>query len=313
MEGAFPGEEVEAAARSTEMSGNPLGIGGAGRGDWAEGLDVVTLPSEEPVDLLYFVGCYASFDPRNQKVARAFVEVCGAAGLRIGILGSHEKCCGEPMRKLGNEYLYQMLAAENLETLQSCGAQRVVTTCPHCFNTLSRDYRELGLELPVEHQTTFLADLLDAGRLPIAQEPFQVTYHDSCYLGRYMGIYDAPRALLAAAGGTVREMSRHGEESFCCGGGGGRVLADERIGTRISDTRMSQAQATGAGLLVANCPFCMTMFEDSVRSLELESTLRVVDLAELLAERTSTLRRAAAMPASAGRPDVAETAVSVSG
>jgi len=285
MEGEFSGEEVQAAVNSTEMSGNPLSQSGSGRDAWAKGLDLVTLPFDEAVDLLYFVGCYAAFDPRNQKVARAFAALCAAAGLRVGILGTDEKCCGEPMRKLGNEYLYQMLAAENVETIGSCGAPRVVTACPHCFNTLSRDYRELGLELPVEHATTFLLDLLRAGKLPLEPRPFAATYHDSCYLARYKDLLEEPRALLAAAGGTVREMPRHSMDGFCCGGGGGRVLADERLGTRICVARVEEAQATGQPLLVSSCPFCLTMFEDGIGTAGCEESLQAKDLTEVLAER----------------------------
>jgi Fe-S oxidoreductase/nitrate reductase gamma subunit len=285
MEGAFPGAEVESAARSTEMSGNPLGLTGSARADWAEDLSLPIVPCDDPIEVLYFVGCYASFDPRNQKVARAFVEICHAAGVRVGILGKREKCCGEPMRKLGNEYLYRMMAADNIAAIAGSGATRVVATCPHCFNTLKRDYRELGLEVTVEHHTTFIGGLIESGRLAVSPAPLQCTYHDSCYLGRYMDLYAEPRAVLAAIGASVTEMVKHREESFCCGGGGGRVLADERLGTRISAARVLQARETQAPWLVSNCPFCLTMFEDAIGAADCGETLRARDLAEVVLER----------------------------
>ncbi|OGR29622.1 MAG: electron transporter [Desulfuromonadales bacterium GWD2_61_12] len=285
MAGEFPGPEVAAAMNHTEINGNPLGSAFAGRGDWAAELGVKSLADDSEVDLLYFVGCYASFDPRNIKVAKSFIRLCQAAGLKVGILGKEEKCCGEPARKLGNEYLYQSVAAENIAKIQKYGIKRIVATCPHCFNTLGRDYRDLGLELPVEHHTTFLAELLQAGKLPLKAAAFTCTYHDSCYLGRYADIYAAPRALIAAAGGTISEMAQHGSNSFCCGGGGGRVLAEEKLGSRICEARAKMAAATGAPLLISNCPFCLTMFEDGIKGGGFEEQLAPRDLAELLVER----------------------------
>jgi len=285
MEGAFPGEEVQKALEATEVNGNPLNLGYSGRGDWAEGLGIQPLAEDPEVDVLYFVGCYASFDKRNIKVARSFVRLCQAAGVKVGLLGKEEKCCGEPMRKLGNEYLYQTLAQENIALIQGYGIKRIVTTCPHCFQTLSRDYRDLGFEPPVQHYTTFLKELLGAGRLALSAKEFACTYHDSCYLGRYNDLFEAPRALLQAAGGQITEMEKHGLESFCCGGGGGRILAEEKLGRRISEARAGMAAATGAPLLVSSCPFCLSMFEDGVKGAGYEEQLAPKDLVELLAER----------------------------
>lgn len=285
MEGIFPGDEVRTAIGHLEVNGNPFGLAFAARGDWAEGLPVTILGSGEAFDLLYFVGCYASFDRRNQDVARNFVKICAAAGIRVGILGKEEKCCGEPVRKLGNEYLYQTLAAENIETIKGYNVQQIVTCCPHCFNTLGRDYRDLGLDIPVEHYTTFIARLLAEKRLPLVAAPFSATYHDSCYLGRYMDIYDQPRQILQAAGGTLTEMTRSRAESFCCSAGGGRIFAEEKIGSRINVARVQMAQATGAPLLVSNCPFCLTMFADGIKTGGCEEVLQVRDLAEIVAER----------------------------
>jgi Fe-S oxidoreductase/nitrate reductase gamma subunit len=284
MEGAFPGDEVRIAVSNIEVNGNPFGLAYAGRGDWTEGLEVQSLAVNRDVDILYFVGCYASFDRRNRDVAQSFVKICNAAGIKVGILGKEEKCCGEPVRKLGNEYLYQTVAVENIELIKSYGVQKVVTTCPHCFNTLGRDYRDLGFEIPVEHYSTFLAGLLSEGRLELQPEHFEFTYHDSCYLGRYMDIIDDPRSILQTAGGALREMEKSGYNSFCCGAGGGRILAEEKLGTRINIERVKMADSTGTRLLVSNCPFCLTMFEDGIKTGGYEGNLQVRDLAEIVVE-----------------------------
>ena len=285
MEGEFPGDEVMTAMENAEVNGNPLGMAFASRGDWAEGLPVVRLADDADVDILYFVGCYASFDKRNIKVATSFVRLCQAAGVRMGILGKEEKCCGEPIRKLGNEYLYQSLATENIETIKGYGVKKVVTACPHCFNTLAKDYRDLGFDLEVEHYTVFLNRLQQEGKLKLKADSFDCTYHDSCYLGRHNDLYQEPRALVAAGGGTIREMEKSRAESFCCGAGGGRIIAEEKLGSRISGSRARMAAATGSGILVSNCPFCLTMFEDGIKGADLEGQLIPRDIAEILVER----------------------------
>jgi Fe-S oxidoreductase len=287
MEGAFPGDEVRTAVSNIEVNGNPFGLAYAARGEWADGLAINTMESGEEVDILYFVGCYASFDRRNQQVAKNFLTICNAAGIRVGILGKEEKCCGEPLRKLGNEYLYQMTATENIELIKAYGVKRIVTTCPHCFNTLARDYKDLGLDVPVEHYSTFVSALISDERLKLKPEPepFNFTYHDSCYLGRYMDIIDQPRSILKAAGGRITEMDKSGYDSFCCSAGGGRILAEEKLGSKISEARVKMAQDTGAPLLVSNCPFCLTMFEDGIKTGGAEGQLQVRDLAEIVAER----------------------------
>jgi Fe-S oxidoreductase/nitrate reductase gamma subunit len=285
MEGEFPGEEVMTAMENTELNGNPLGMNFAGRADWAEGLPVVTLAETADVDILYFVGCYASFDKRNQAIARAFIQLCDAAGVKVGILGKQEKCCGEPMRKMGNEYLYQMLAQENIELINSYGVKKVVTSCPHCTNTLSKDYRDFGFEIEVQSYILFLQELVTSGRIKLNPATEHCTYHDSCYLGRHNNIYQAPRQLLAAAGIELTEMAKSGNESFCCSAGGGRIMADENLGTRMNVKRSQMAAQTGAGTLVSNCPFCLTMFEDGIKGAELEEQLRPKDLAEILVAR----------------------------
>lgn len=285
MEGEFPGEEVMAAMEATEVNGNPLGVGYAERGDWIAGLGIKTLAEDPEVDILFFVGCYGSFDKRNIAVAKSFVKLCQAAGVKVGILGKEEKCCGEPMRKMGNEYLYQTLASENIETIKGYGVQKIVTTCPHCFNTLEKDYRDLGLEMEIVSYVVFLEQLIVEGRLRIQAEDISCTYHDSCYLGRHNDIYEAPRKLIEAAGGQLVEMERNRDEAFCCSAGGGRILAEENIGERINIRRVQMAAGTGTDVLISNCPFCLTMFEDGVKGAELEGVMKPLDIAEILAER----------------------------
>lgn len=285
MEGSFPGDEVRTAVNDIEVNGNPFGLAYAARGEWTEGLDVKIMEQDSNVDVLYFVGCYASFDKRNRDVARSFVRICNAAGIRVGILGKEEKCCGEPPRKLGNEYLYQMMATGNIERIKAYGIKKIVTTCPHCFNTLARDYKDLGMDIDVEHYSTYINGLINNNRLNIKPSAFDFTYHDSCYLGRYRDITTEPRAVLRAAGGRITEMEKSGYSSFCCGGGGGLILAEEKLGVRISATRVKMAQATGAPLLVSNCPFCLTMLEDGIKINNCEEKLKALDLAEIIAAR----------------------------
>lgn len=288
MEGAFPGDEVRTAISNIEVNGNPFGLAYASRGDWAVGLNVNVMAQDSDVDILYFVGCYASFDKRNQAVAKDFITICTAAGVKVGILGKEEKCCGEPPRKLGNEYLYQMTANENIELIKAYNVKKIVTTCPHCFNTLARDYKDLGLDVSVEHYSTYLNTLLNGDRLKLTPEPFRFTYHDSCYLGRYMDIIEQPRAVLAQAGGSITEMAQNGYDSFCCSAGGGRIIAEENLGSKISEVRVKMAVDTGVPTLVSNCPFCLTMFEDGIKTGGAEGHLQVRDLAEIVAERITT-------------------------
>ncbi len=285
MEGKFPGDEVVTAVKSYEVNANPFGLPFASRGDWASGLPVVTMSEGKPVDILYFAGCFASFDKRNQDVARNFIKLCASAGVRVGILGREEHCCGEPLRMLGNQYLYQQMADWNIEKFKAYNVQKIVTTCPHCFNTLKREYCEQGLEATVEHHTVFLDRLIREGRLKLNPVQFDCSYHDSCYIGRYQDIFEQPRSALTMAGGRIHEMSKNHLDSFCCGGGGARILAEEKTGTRINVKRIGMALATGASTLVSNCPFCLTQFEDGIKTGGAEGRMKARDLAEILAER----------------------------
>jgi Fe-S oxidoreductase/nitrate reductase gamma subunit len=285
MDGEFAGDEVRKASTAIEVNGNPFGFSPTTRSSWAEGLPVSIMAKESRVDILYFAGCYASFDPRNREVARSFIRICAAAGISVGMLGSEERCCGEPVRKMGNEYLYQMTAAENIAAIKRYKVKRIVTTCPHCFETLGHDYRELGLDVPVEHHSTFIHRLIGEQRLKLLPREFAFTWHDSCYLGRYNGIFGEPRNVLKAAGGRLSEMEPSGRDGFCCGAGGGRILAEERTGSRINGERVRMAHKSGAPELVSACPFCLTMFEEGIGNGGLKAELKAVDLAEIVAAR----------------------------
>ncbi|ACF10528.1 protein of unknown function DUF224 cysteine-rich region domain protein [Chlorobaculum parvum NCIB 8327] len=283
MEGEFPGDEARRACEAIEVNGNPFGLSATSRGDWAKGLPVSIIKGKCDADILYFTGCYASHDPRNRKVAESFVRICEAAGVTVAILGGAERCCGEPARKLGNEYLYRMVADSNIEAIRASGARRIVTACPHCFNTLARDYRELGLDLPVEHHSTFIARLINDGKLKLKPERFTATFHDSCYLARYQEIAEEPREVVRAAGIKLVEMAAFGKNGFCCGAGGGRILAEEKLGTPIVDERLRQARQTGAKSLVSACPFCLSMFEDGLKRADSREPIKAYDLAEIVA------------------------------
>jgi Fe-S oxidoreductase len=186
---------------------------------------------------------------------------------------------------MGNEYLYQSLAVENIEIIQGYGVKKIVTTCPHCFNTLAKDYKDMGLDIEVVSHAVFLQQLIADGKLKVNGSDLSCTYHDSCYLGRHNDIYDAPRKLIEAAGGKITEMEKNRDQAFCCSAGGGRILAEENIGTRINLKRVEMAAETGAENLLSNCPFCLTMFEDGIKGAELEGSLVSKDIAEILVER----------------------------
>ena len=289
MESAFPGE-AQQAFRALETNGNPWGLGWQTRKNWTEGLDVPTIAENPEAEYLYWPGCSGAFDARNRKVSVALVKLLKEAGVDFAILGNEEKCCGEAARRMGNEYVYFMLASENIATMNSYGVKKIVTQCPHCFTSLSVDYPQLGGNYEVLHHTELLKRLFDEGRLPQAAgaAPRRVAYHDSCYLGRYNGIYDAPRALLHAAGDEVVEMQRSHAESFCCGAGGGRMWLEENEGARINAARAEQALATGAEEVCTACPFCLTMLSDGIAAQS--DRVAVRDVAEILAEASPERR-----------------------
>jgi len=286
-ESRFPAE-AQGVFRNMETNYNPWSMGYSSRGDWAKDLGVKSLGETGETDVLFWVGCAGSFDDRAKKISQSMVKIFNAAGVDFAILGPEEMCCGETARRMGNEYLAQTLMSGNVEVLGNYKFKRIVTGCPHCFNTLKDEYPQFGGNYEVIHHTQFIAELLAAGRLPKPKAldgNGKITYHDSCYLGRYHDIYEEPRqALQAVPGAQLVEMDRHHGKSFCCGAGGGRMWLEETVGERINEMRAAAAIETGAGTIGVACPYCLTMFEDGVKAKGEEERVQVVDLSELIAK-----------------------------
>jgi len=306
-ESRFP-NELTSAFRSMENQGNPWGQPASSRLDWTK-----PLPFEVPtvaemaaegrlgeLDVLYWVGCAAAFDTRNQKVARAVATCLHAAGVRFAVLGQEESCTGDPARRMGNDYVFQMLALGNVETLDryGMGERTIVTACPHCFNTIGNEYGQLGGRYKIVHHSTYLAGLVSSGRLATLPEdatsetgdhrPGSVTVHDSCYLARYNNVIAAPRDVLGAAGVSITEMEKSGKNTFCCGAGGGRMWMEETRGTRINENRTAQVLATGAETVATSCPFCMVMMSDGLAGVEGGTPVTAMDISEVLAARIAS-------------------------
>jgi Fe-S oxidoreductase len=284
MESNFP-PEVQTVLRNWETNSNPWGMAFATRGDWAQGLEVQTLAEAPGVEYLYYVGCAGSFDQRGKKVAAALVQLLNRAGVSFGILGAEEKCCGETARRIGNEYLFQGMATELVEMINGYGVRKVITTCPHGYNCFKNEYPQFGGDWEVYHHTEFLARLLREGRLkPRRRLDKRLTFHDSCYLGRYNGLYEEPRGVLKSIPGlNLLEMERHRAKSFCCGAGGGRMWMEESLGTaKINEARTDQALSRAPELIAVSCPFCTIMLEDGLKAREKEDAVKVYDVAELL-------------------------------
>ena len=289
-ESRFP-EEVMPAFESMEQRGSPWAFDPGDRGKWAAGMNIPTMAEmaergERP-EVLYWVGCMGSFDDRAKKTTVAFAQIMQASGVKFAILGQEEKCNGDPARRMGNEYLYQMLSKDNIETLEKYGVRTIVTACPHCFHQIGNEFPQFGGNYDVVHHSTFIEALLAQGRVPIIQElhgPVRTfTYHDSCYLGRYNDVYDAPRETLKRSLPVVNlvEMPRSKDVGLCCGAGGGRMFMEETVGKRINVERAEEALATGADAIAVACPFCMTMMADSVTSRD--AKVQVYDIAEVVA------------------------------
>ena len=293
MEEAYP-PEMANTFKGLERNFNPWGIGFDQRADWAEGLDIPLMADmksetegQQPeIDMLMWVGCAGSFDSRNQKIARATATLYQKAGVKFAMLGSEEKCTGDLARRSGNEMLFQMLAGENVETLNNYKIKKIVTACPHCLNSIKNEYPQLGGEYEVFHHSQFISKLVDEGRLPVGSNlKDTITYHDPCYLGRYNNEYEAPRNLLKkAASEPMREMKRHGRESFCCGAGGARMWMEETIGSRINENRTEEAIQTGASTVATGCPFCMTMISDGIAAKGKTESMQAKDISELVLE-----------------------------
>ncbi|MDP2729699.1 MAG: (Fe-S)-binding protein [Dehalococcoidales bacterium] len=279
-------ETAEGALRSIEDRGHPWRGTTATRTDWTEGLDVKTLADDSDVDVLYWVGCTSALEERSTRVARAVAKVLQSAGVKFGILGDEESCCGDPARRLGNEYLFQMVAESNIEILKRYNIKEIVTSCPHCYQVIKNEYPQFGGNFEVTHHTEFIAQLFEEKKLSLVKGPSgTVTYHDSCYLGRYNDIYRQPREILGNMPGVrVVEMENNRSRSFCCGGGGGRMWLEERIGTRISEQRTEEAIKAGAEIIATACPFCLQMFDDALKAKGVAEKMKVKDLAELVAE-----------------------------
>lgn len=289
MEGDFP-EEAQLALRNIETQSNPWNLAQDSRGDWCKDLGVTTMAEKSDVEYLYYVGCAGSYDQRYIEVSTALVKILQKAGVTFSILGAEETCTGDSAKRVGNEYLAQMMAQSNVETFNGYNVKKVITSCPHCFNSIANEFPEYGGEYEVIHHTELIEELVKDGKIKVnpskSDDQGKVTYHDSCYLGRYNDILEAPRALLSMAGGASNyvEMERSGMKSFCCGAGGGRMWMEETIGTSIAGDRATEAINTGAKTVATACPFCMTMLTDGVKGQGKGDDVVVRDIAEIVAE-----------------------------
>jgi Fe-S oxidoreductase len=284
IKGEFPGK-LQTAFRAMERAKNPWGMNNDKRLDWAQGLNIRTTEENPEFDLLFWVGCAASYDPQSQKTARAFVQLLNHAGVNFSVLGKKECCTGDSARRAGNEYLYLQLAEQNISTLKALNPKLIVTTCPHCMNTIGKEYVQIGGNFKVIHHTEYLESLIADGRLTTEITPSTVTYHDPCYLGRHNGIYDAPRNLLNILSNSFVELDRNRENSFCCGAGGAQFWKEEEPGSqRISDNRYNEAKRALEGgekkVLAVGCPFCKSMLESTPGKGT--DSIEIKDVAELL-------------------------------
>jgi Fe-S oxidoreductase len=288
MESRFPAE-VQSVFKNMETNATPWAFGASERANWAEGLGVKTMAEESNVDVLLWVGCAGSYDDRNKKVLRSFASLLKKAGVKFAILGTEEQCTGDPARRIGNEYLYQTLAQANVETLNRYSVKRIVTACPHCFNTIKNEYKDFGGQYEVFHHSQFLARLINEGKIkPTKTLEETVTFHDSCYLGRWNNVYEQPRDVIKSLPAVrMVEMKSHHDSGMCCGAGGGRMWMEETIGKRVNVVRTEQALETRAGIVAASCPFCMTMLSDGVKTKEMQDKVRVMDIAELIDQATT--------------------------
>ena len=276
--------ELQLTCRNMENNSNPWGVGAHLRADWAKELGVKTLAEDPHVEYLFYVGCSGSFDDRGKKVSAALARILQAAGVNFGILGTEEGCCGDSAMRCGNEYLYQAMAQANIETMNGYGVKKIIAACPHGYNALKKDYPHFGGNFEVYHHTEIIADLIRKGKITLKKPVAGLfTYHDSCFLGRYNDIYDAPRTILQAVPGMqLVEMERARDKAFCCGAGGARMWMEEDLGERINDMRTDQAIAAGAGCVAVACPFCLTMISDGIKDRQKEESMTAMDIAEIV-------------------------------
>lgn len=287
MEKADFAEELITFFENSEQRFNPWGIAPTDRAKWAQEIDVKILADGAEVEYLFFVGCAGAFDSRNRQVTTAMTTILNAANLSWGILGTEEKCCGDSLRRLGNEYVFDQLTRDNIELFKKYGIKKIITHCPHCFSTLKNDYQQFGADFEVIHHTQLIHTLIKQGKITLkGSSNGRTVFHDSCYLGRYNEIYKEPREILkeASQGTAPLEMKRHGQESFCCGAGGGRMWMEEVIGKRIYLERTQEALKNNPSTIAVACPYCMTMFEDGVKDEKVQDKVKVKDLAEIVVE-----------------------------
>ena len=290
MESNFP-TELGNAYRSMENSGNPWGISQAERGDWAsnlEGIEIIDGTNPLEAEYLYWVGCAGSFDDKNKKVSQAMARLLERAGVSFAILGPSEMCTGDPARRSGNEYIFQMLAMQNIETFENMGVKKIITQCPHCFNTLANEYPQLGGNYEVVHHSQFLEFLIETGKLDLSEARLdeRIVYHDSCYLGRHNDVYLAPRKVIGSLSGIdIVEAPRNGTKGMCCGAGGARMWMEEHTGKQVNVERSQELIATGASRIATACPFCYIMIDDGVKGEGLDDDqVKVADIAMHLLE-----------------------------
>ncbi|MEZ4821582.1 MAG: (Fe-S)-binding protein [Ignavibacteria bacterium] len=298
MESEFP-PELNTVFRNLENNESPWAFGAEQRNDWIDELsDELTkegkenslkklsnIGSADELDVVFWSGCAGAFDKRYRNVTKSFAKLLNEAGVKYGVLGSEEKCTGDPARRLGNEFLAQSFIQQNAETLKKYNVKKVVTACPHCLNTLKNEYGQFGVDLDVTHHSEYIDNLLKEKKLtPKKKIEEKVTYHDSCYLGRYNNVYTSPRLSLESTGVDLVEMARTKDKGFCCGAGGGRMFLEETEGKRVNIERTEEALATGAKTIASACPFCMTMLTDGVKEKEKSEEVQVKDVAEIVLE-----------------------------
>ncbi len=284
-ESRFP-KEMQVVFQNLERNFTPWAFSHATRADWAEGLNIPLIADKQQVDVLFWVGCAGSYDERYKKVTKAFSKLMQIAGIDFAILGTEEKCNGDPARRAGNEYLAQMLITENVGTLGKYKFKKIITMCPHCFNTLKNEYPQFGAKYEVIHHTDFIKYMINSGKIKLSKvKKVKITYHDSCYLGRYNEIYDSPRETIKAIPGVKAvEMKRSADKGFCCGAGGARMFMEETIGKRVNHERTEEALALNPDVIGTACPFCLTMLTDGVKDKEATDKVQVKDIAELVLE-----------------------------
>jgi len=284
-EANFP-SELNVVFRNLETNFTPWAFSYTERANWADGLNVKIASEDNSPELLFWVGCAGSFDERYKKVSRSIVKILKTAGIDFKILGNEEKCNGDSARRLGNEYLAQILMKENIQTLEKYGVKKILTACPHCYHSLKNEYPQFGGNYEVIHHTELIEQLVSDGRINLKEtERKSLTYHDSCYLGRYNEIYNSPRTTLKSINGIeLKEMKRSFDKGFCCGAGGGRMFLEEKEGKRVNIERTEEALALSIDTIATACPFCMTMLTDGVKAKDVIEKVQVKDIAEIVAD-----------------------------